>query len=69
MPADSPRSSRMSGSSGPIARICGRIASDARNRPAMTTKWDRGATHGFVPLPLPGGHARISGRESGILEL
>ena len=35
-PAGRPRSSRMNGNSGPIARICGRMASDARKRPAMT---------------------------------
>ena len=36
MPAGSPRSARINGSNGPIARICGRIASEAMNSPATT---------------------------------
>jgi hypothetical protein len=36
MPAGKARSDRISGNSGPIARICGRRASDARNSPATT---------------------------------
>jgi hypothetical protein len=52
--ADRPRSSRISGSSGPIARICGRIASEARNSPAMTASG--------TPARLKGTRGRASGQ-------
>jgi hypothetical protein len=40
----------MNGSSGPIARICGRIASEAMNNPAMTAT-------GMAGLPSAAGRA------------